>query len=311
MTPRVPAPAIAMILTLPLAVGGWAFAGTAYESFPELRGAYFGAAPPGDSARVFAGGVLKPPRGFHSAVVFNHAGDEAWWTAMASGETYHSRLSGGTWTPPRLLPFDREYGVREPMPSADGRRLYFLSRRPLPDDPVERERIWYVERDTGGGWSPARVVDEVVAAHPTHWQFSFTEAGDLYFMSEIARDEVGQDIYCAPRAGDGFAAPFGVGPGVNTEANEFCPFVAPDGSYLIFARSPASWGRSDLFISFRTPGGAWASALDMGGNLRSRHNETSPVVTRDGRYLFFLRVSSDENNVWWVGAGVIDELRPR
>ena len=48
----------------------------------------------------------------------------------------------------------------------------------------------------------------------------------------------------------------------------------------------------------------------MGDEINSLHNETSPVVTPDGRYLFFLRVSGDVNDVFWVTTEVITELRP-
>jgi hypothetical protein len=71
--------------------------------------------------------------------------------------------------------FDPEIGVREPMSADDDRPLYYLSSRPLDHDPVARERIWFVEQ-TPSGWSEPRVIDDVVAAHPTHWQFSFSTA---------------------------------------------------------------------------------------------------------------------------------------
>lgn len=277
--------------------------------FPELRGPYFGQTPPETGVEVFAAGILKPNSGFHSSVVFNSAGSEACWTAMSSGETFCSRRVDDRWTPPELLPFDPEFGVREPMFAHGDRRLYYLSRRPLEHDPVNRERIWFVEQ-TPSGWSEPRVIDHVVAAHPTHWQFSLTAGGDLYFTSEIEGVLGEQDIYVARWRGGTFTAPESVGEGVNSDEREFCPFVAPDESYLIFSRTvPEERGRSDLFVSFRQPDGTWTEALNMGDVINSEHNETSPVVTEDGRYLFFLRVSGEVNDVFWTKADVIDELR--
>jgi hypothetical protein len=98
---------------------------------------------------------------------------------------------------------------------------------------------------------------------------------------------------------------------INSELREFCPFVARDESYLMFARTvPEERGRSDLFNSFRDADGTWTEPVNMGDTVNSLHNETSPVVTPDGRYLFFLRVSPDVNDVTWVDAHLIDELRP-
>jgi hypothetical protein len=286
-----------------------AFAGVEqYESFPELRGEYMGQEPPKVGVCEFAPGLLKPEGGFHSSVVFNTAGDEAYWTDMG-GHTFASRREDGTWTRPVVVPFDPEFGVREPMLAHGDRRLYFLSRRPLEHDRVARERIWYVER-SGTGWTDARIVDETVTNHPTHWQFSLTENGDLYFTSEIAGAGGGQDIYVSRWRDGAFSEPVSVGGAVNTGEREFCPFIAPDESYLIFSRTvPEEKGRSDLFISFRDDEGKWSKAVNMGESVNSLHNETSPVVTPDGRYLFFLRVSGDINGVFWTNADVIDELR--
>jgi hypothetical protein len=277
--------------------------------FPELHGPYLGQQPPRDRTQVFLPETLKPASGFHSSVVFNGAGDTACWTEMANGRSHCSAMIDGRWTPPELMPFDPEFGVREPMFAHGDRRLYYLSRRPLQHDPVNRERIWFVER-TASGWSAPRVIDDVVAAHPTHWQFSFTAGGDLYFTSET--DGVGgeQDIYVSRFRDGAHLAPESVGEAVNTGLREFCPFVAPDESYLIFARSvPEERGRSDLFISFRDADGSWTEAVNMGDEVNSLANDVSPVVTPDGRYLVFLRVSAEVNNVYWISANVIDALR--
>jgi len=277
--------------------------------FPDLLGPYLGQRPPQAGVEVFAPGILKPARGFHSSVVFNSAGDEACWTEMAKGRTFCSKSIDGRWTHPEILPFDPEFGVREPMFAQGDRRLYYLSRRPPENDPANRERIWYVER-TASGWSAPRVADDVVTAHPTHWQFSFTSAGDLYFTSEIDGVRGKQDIYVARWRDGSFTVPESVGDHVNSDLRDFCPFIAPDESYLIFSRSvPEERGRSDLFISFRDADGKWTQAVNMGDTVNSLHNETSPVVTPDGLYLFFLRVSGEVNDVYWTKADIIDALR--
>ena len=162
LRPRPAAPMIIFLLAVISGAVAWA------EDFPDLRGPYLGQRPPQSGVEVFAPGILKPATGYHSSVVFNADGDEACWTAMAAGVTYCSRRIEDRWTAPEILPFDPEFGVREPMFAHGDRRLYYLSRRPLEHDPVNRERIWFVER-TPSGWSAPRVIDDLVTAHPTHW----------------------------------------------------------------------------------------------------------------------------------------------
>jgi predicted alpha/beta superfamily hydrolase len=269
------------------------------------RCAYAGQAPPGTVPQVFAG-FPKPESGYHSSVVFNASMDAAYWTSMDE-RSWVSRCVDGVWTSPVPLPLDEGYGVGEPMPTATG-RLYFLSRRPTDADSAVRERIWWV-RPEEAGWSEPRPVDGPLAAHPTHWQFSFTDAHDLYFTSEI---DGGQDIHVARWRGDGFGDSEPLAGAVNTNLREFCPFVAPDESYLLFARTvPGESGRSDLFVSFRNDGGLWTEAVPLGEPVNSPHNEVCPVVTPDGRYLFFLRASGDVNDVFWVRAEVIEAARAR
>ena len=195
------------------------------------------------------------------------------------------------------------------MLSPDENRLFFLSFRPLERDPVERERIWYSVR-TASGWSAPEVIDDVVARHPTHWQFSFTQSGDLYFTSEAPEVLGEQDVYVSRLRDGHYQEPHSVGGSVNTDVREFCPFVAPDESYLLFARSvPEKEGRSDLFVSFRDEGGGWTQAVNLGDEINSLHNEVSPVVSRDGRFLFFNRSSSECNDILWVDAEIIARLR--
>lgn len=282
--------------------------GEEYENFPLLKGPYLGQTAPGDIPAVFGDGFLKPQNGYHSSIIFSPTMDEAFWTAMGK-ETYFSKIENDSWSPPIALDFDTLYGVGEPMFSPDGKRLYYLSFRPPNDSGVVRERIWYVERKDSTFGQP-RLIDEIVYNHPTHWQFSFANNGNLYFTSEISGVKGAQDIYCSRWNGNEYSEPFSLGDSVNSDVRDFCPYISPDESYLIFSRSvPEESNRSDLFISFRNSKDGWSEAVNMGDTVNSLHNETSAVVTPDGKYLFFLRVSGDENNVYWMSSDIIYDLK--
>ena len=55
----------------------------------------------------------------------------------------------GRWTPPAWAPFSGPNGVDDvPFFSADGKRIYFISRRPLPGETeAGSEKIWYRGQD--------------------------------------------------------------------------------------------------------------------------------------------------------------------
>jgi Tol biopolymer transport system component len=225
--------------------------------------------------------------------------------------TYVSYLKNGRWSQPAVSTIDTVFGIGEPLFSPDGSKLYFLSRRPPTADAVERERIWYVTRERDRLGEPI-LIDSVVAEHPTHWQFSMAANGNLYFMSETAEANGGQDIYMSEWNGEAYLEPISLGEAINSEARDLCPFISPDESFLIFARTGADRAnRSDLFISFRDTDGNWREAVNMGSVGNSEHNEVCPIITTDGRYLFFLRVSGSENGIYWVSTEILERLRPR
>ena len=60
------------------------------------------------------------------------------------------------------------------------------------------------------------------------------------------------------------------------------PFVAPDESYILFARNDGS--RHDHFISFRLRGDAWSEAVALGLDINVPGvGDMRPMVSPDGK----------------------------
>ena len=78
------------------------------------------------------------------------------------------------------------------------------------------------------------------------------------------------------------------------------PFVAADGSYLLFQRN------YDIHVSFRAASGAWLEPVRLPQPVSTPEAELCPVVSPDGRFLFFMR----SGHVYWVDAAIIEDLRP-
>jgi hypothetical protein len=142
-----------------------------------------------------------------------------------------------------------------------------------------------------------------------HWLFSLTDSGDLYFGAGESR-EAARDIYLARLVDGEYTDVTRLGPQISTDQCEDCPFAAWDGSYLIFARVVnQARTNSDLLICFRNAGGGWSEPVNMGTAINSGGIEISPWVSWDGRYLFFVSNRTGVARVYWVGAGIIEELR--
>ena len=74
--------------------------------------------------------------------------------------------------------------------------------------------------------------------------------------------------------------------------NASAPFIAPDGSYLIFSAKPPGPGVDwDLFMSKRLAGGGWSPPQKLSGKVNTGDMEISPSVSPDGKYLFFGRAA--------------------
>lgn len=223
--------------------------------------------------------------------------------------TLMSRRVGGVWTSQQYEDFGLEVGVTEVAFSPDGGTIYFLSRQMLEGEqggyaPEEApERIWYATRTSDGIGQPQLISEDI----STHWQFSVAANGNLYFTSREPDSGEGADIYVVPFDGATYSEVRSLGPAISGPGNEHCPFIAPDESYLIFTRHDEDHNNPDLFISYRQPNGSWEEAERLPSPINSEYTEIYPVVSPDGRYLFFLSWREGAGRIFWVEAGF---LRP-
>ncbi|HSQ79021.1 MAG TPA: ankyrin repeat domain-containing protein, partial [Candidatus Bathyarchaeia archaeon] len=246
-------------------------ADTSAIRFPELKGSYAGQKPPADKPEIFGLGIVSSIWGLHSTVVFSPDGNEVYWAPMveypgglyARGGILMMERVDGRWTPPALAPFSGPDDGDVPFFSQDGRRVYFISARALPGaSEGGKECIWYADR-TPSGWSEPRPLDRTVNEHAMHWSFSLDRSGNLYFGGRGPDSRGMNDIYMARYVDGKYEKPINLGDPISTAAEETTPFVAPDGSYLIFSRN------YDLWVSFRAKDGSWGAPVSLGPEINS------------------------------------------
>jgi hypothetical protein len=316
----VPGSAVAQINEADLRGRGCATAGDRRDSsVGRLAGDYLGQQLPGETPELFAPGVVSTCRE-HSAAMFTPDGTELYLGRMFPNAIYAMKQVDGRWTEPEVAPFSGEHTDLYPYLSADGRFLAFSSNRPLEAGGEARGReldLWIVER-TAMGWSEPRHVDLAVDAPVRLGGPAIAGDGVLYFSRQV--EGASEDIFGARLAGGSYGIPRNLGPPINSEEPEHSPYLAPDGSYILFSSFHGSQGRSDLFVSFRARDGSWTRPRNLGTQVNSPWKDEFPYVSADGKYLFFNSnrpsplygspIPDGPGNVYWVDASVIERLRP-
>jgi Tol biopolymer transport system component len=203
----------------------------------------------------------------------------------------------GKWTYPAPPEF---IGGDVPFFSPNGKRLYFISRKPVKKGGSRKENIWFVER-TKTGWSEPRPIDPIVNSAPMHWQFSIDRNGTFYIGSGDGR------ILVSPIKNRKYQNPVDFRKLYhNDSVKGGSPFISPDGDYLIFSKN------NDLHITFRKPDGTWTQAQDLGDDINSASYDLCPMVTPDGKYLIYLTTRMGDSGPHWVAIeDTINNLRKK
>lgn len=282
---------------------------------------YFGQPTPGTTPARFAPGIVSTDA-IELNGVFTPDGREFFFTRLIDGVDimHHSVFEDGEWSTPRPLlvyPGGARAVAVDMSVSPDGQELYFLGQHPHAYAPEDPGYDLWVSRRVDGAWSTAQVVPPPVSTSAAEFYPVVVADGSLYFSSDRAGGLGGSDIYRAQRLPDGsFAEPVNLGPPVNTEFGEGDTFVAPDESYLIVAsRRPGGFGQGDLYVSFRQEDGGWGEPINLGASINTDQTEFCPMVTPDGKYLFFSRrwgatwEETTAGDVYWVDARVLDQFR--
>jgi hypothetical protein len=277
-----------------------------------LAGPYLGQKPPGMVPEMFAPGLLPADRDFHSCPVFSKDGDCVFWRTMNSPRgdgVYYMERKNGRWTGPRRARFvDQDADV--PYFPYDNQTLFFISKSA--SGGIRKRRIWFTRR-TDGKWEEPKCL---AAFDPPidwlHWQFTFSSRGNIYFTG-IQKNGFGDyDLFVATKVGASYSYKILPEP-LNSGGSDVCPYCAPDESYLIFCSTDRKegFGKGDLYICYKRIDGKWTDPVNMGPQINSPAQEWCPMVSKDGRYLFFLSFRSGRCRPYWVSAKIIDALRPK
>jgi hypothetical protein len=290
-------------------------AGAAQE-FPRLQGPYLGQNPPDMTPQLFAPGIITTDEeegssGFaRNGTVFlfqKFVESRSQTSVTRLCHTFITRLKDGVWTAPELIPFwETMAGNGDFVFSSDDKTMLYQVRTGA--GPQLISHIWRAEV-TDTGWGEQTPFPPPVNTPNFESFASDTSDGSLYFFSRRPGGKGRSDLYRCPFKDGRYAGAVNL-ESLNTEYEEWDPFIAPDESYLVFCSTkPGGLGRDDLYITFKKQDGSWSPPVNMGEEVNSAGSENRPCVTRDGRYFFFTSTRNGSRDTFWVRAEYLDRFR--
>lgn len=281
---------------------------------PRLTGPFMGQEPPGKDAVLFADGfVAHSQHSFHTNIVFNREGTEVYWHRCDRKRSVDaivcSRIENGAWRLPVTAAFSlNRQGDDAPFLSPDGQRIYFISQRAVSGEAKPgKKNIWYAERD-GSGWSaPRPLPGKINSMEGIHWQFSVDSEYNLYFgcCDDIYSEARKGFIYRSAYSGGQYGTPEKLGEQINKE-DEYnaTPYIFPDGGRLLFSRESPKTHKMRIYLSRRL-GGEWTPPEEL-SDITGHFEQNCPLVSPDGKYLFFLRYVNSFCQPFWMDAACLD-----
>jgi ankyrin repeat protein len=295
------------------------------QQFTDLYGDYLGQIPPGDTAVVFAQGIVSTDLLEHSPAVFSPNGNELFWWGYHPPDSLNRewvrwgltmKRINNRWTVPEEC--DLFYG--DPFFSKGGKRLYFSSEGVQTAKKGISENSWtryynsdimYVEKQ-GEFWGEPQSISPVINTDNKECTATFTNEGTVYFLSYLDGVEQECGIFRSRLENGEYLPPEALPTCINSTSQDWTPFIAPDESYLIFSSNrKGGFGMGDLYISFHdAEKDTWSEPVNMGKGTNSTSQERLPGVSPDGKYLFFTRwLGKNNHDIYWVSTNIIQKLK--
>jgi len=173
------------------------------KSFPVLTAKYIDKDAPDDEAAVFAKGIVSTEGYEHSAPAFSPDGKTVVWGIVEKDRPsvlLEMRKAAGKWARSQPVSFSaRTSDDMYPAFSADGKQLFFGSRRPLPGGTAVNDiRLWVVNV-TASGWDVPAPLDST-ASKGFEYAHSISKNGTLFFSARKVENEKPKwNIYCSRR----------------------------------------------------------------------------------------------------------------
>ncbi|HPH47427.1 MAG TPA: hypothetical protein PLJ60_14175 [Chryseolinea sp.] len=289
----------------------------------SYSGEYLGLKQPGSLPQKFAPGFISIENETSHCLVFSPDGKHLVYTWADSvwsryGIMYSTQVKG-KWLKPCLLKFQGSDKVPfNPTFSNDSKNIIFtMESTTWPDTDIYSIAL----TDSEYSSVPERM-DTPINTSGLDFGYFIDKDGSIYFTGQRGEFVGGLfDVYvCRKENGNYVTRNLKT---LNSPLDDAAPFISPDGTYMVYEQMVNETGmvyndstsriiRIELFVSFRDKNNEWSTPINLGEKINSDKFKTyRPVISPDGKFLFYSQTAKKGVAVYWVSTKVIDKLRPR
>jgi outer membrane protein OmpA-like peptidoglycan-associated protein len=208
------------------------------------------------------------------------------------------------------------YSEFSPCITADGKTLFFTSRKPNELNPIVKKQseafenvymsIFDFEK---GNWSNAILLEEPINTKGKHCS-AIAISNDGQRMLLYRDDPISKgDIYESILDGDVWSEPIKLPFPINSNAHESSASFSPDGNTIYFVSDREKKRKRDIYFATKSEAGIWSEAVCL-FDLNSSFNEEAVFMHPDGKTLYFssdrpggvggydIYFSTKKNNAW-------------
>ncbi len=176
--------------------------------------------------------------------------------------------------------------------SADGKTLYFVRSFHAGNigGPTGNQDIWYATRKSKSSWNAAKNIGAPVNDIFHNAACGISQDGKRLYLNavKIRSDKTLPGISVSENKDGKWSAPKAISNYNFPEKGFFQVFVSFDESVAIVSfEGPGSMGLEDLYLMKKDESGNFSNPVSLGEKINSSGFETSPVLSPDGKTLYF------------------------
>ncbi len=184
------------------------------------------------------------------------------------------------------------YQELAPIVTPDGRRLYFTREgHPANFGTRKKQDIWFSDIDEQGNFSPATLLPYPVNNDNHNFAFGTTSDGLSLVVGNLYNPDgsMSKGVSIARFNGYDWNFPEGIFIHDFENLNEKTAyFLALNGRILILSlEGKDSYGGLDLYVSFRLNDGTFSKPINLGSDINTADDDTSPFLGYDDETLYF------------------------